>query len=393
MIVVTDPDARFAKRVARTVTARVVHASAAKELDRLIDGGADAVEVVILGPGIDAAEALDVASRMQVSAPEVSMVLVADALSTELLQSALRVGVRDILPVESTDEQLAGTLERAQSLARQLRDRAPAPPAEVHVDRSSVITVFSSKGGVGKSFIASNLAVTLAKRTGQPVALVDLDLQFGDLAIMLQLFPARTMYDAAQNLSHLDAEALGGYLARHPSNVHLLAAPFEPGLAETIPAEAVGEILRMLKRSFRYVVVDSPAAFTEHIVAALDESDSVALLTSMDVPSIKNLKLALQTLDLLGVGREKIRLVLNRADSEVGLRVQDVEKTLGTKVDVSIPSGREVPLSINRGVPLVTEVEYSPVVAALSKLADLVSGESDAAGATRRKHLLRRRAG
>jgi pilus assembly protein CpaE len=257
----------------------------------------------------------------------------------------------------------------------QLRGRVVSTPTSNDADAGvdgKVITVFSSKGGCGKSFVSSNLAVALAQKTGHEVAMVDLDLQFGDLAIMLQLFPARTIYDAAQNLDRLDADALKGYLTPHRGQVFLLAAPLEPGLSETISAESVAKIIRLMKHNYKYVIVDTPPSFTDHVLAALDESDESVLITSMDVPSIKNLKLSLQTLELLGFGRDRIRLVLNRADSKVGLRVQEVEKTLGTRIDVSIPSSREVPLSINRGTPLILEDPRSPVVAAIMKLVEII---------------------
>jgi pilus assembly protein CpaE len=240
-----------------------------------------------------------------------------------------------------------------------------------------VITVFSSKGGCGKSFVSTNLAVALAQKTGEEVALIDLDLQFGDLAIMLQLFPARTIYDAAQNLDRLDADALKGYLTPHRGQVFLLAAPLEPGLSETISAESVAKIIRLMKRLYKYVIIDTPPSFTDHVLAALDESDESVLITSMDVPSIKNLKLSLQTLELLGFGRDRIRLILNRADAKVGLRVQEVEKTLGTRIDVPIPSSREVPLSINRGTPLILEDPKSPVVSSIMRLVDIIATESN----------------
>ena len=152
-----------------------------------------------------------------------------------------------------------------------------------------------------------------------------------------------------------------------------MAAPLEPGLSETISADAVAQILRLLRESFNYVVVDSPPSFTDHVLAALDQSDECVLMTSMDVPSIKNMKLSLQTLQLLGFGRDRIRLVLNRADSKVGLTVQAVEKTLGTTIDVSIPSSRDVSISINRGTPLVIDNPKSPVVASIARLLDIVA--------------------
>ncbi len=379
MIILADSDRGFQARVLEQVGRRdqMLMVDELKTLERTLNEKANEISVLLLGPNLPAEEALRIAERLSLTSPGISVVFVAGTLSSELLQKALRAGVRDVLPDSFTPQQLIDTVARAEALSRQIRERAggPAEPDKDTKDHK-VITVFSSKGGCGKSFIASNLAILLASRTGEEVAMVDLDLQFGDLAIMLQLFPARTIYDAAQNLDRLDADALRGYLTPHRQHVYLLAAPLEPGLAETISAEQVVRIMKMLKQTYRYVIVDSPPSFTDHVLGALDESEECVLVTSMDVPSIKNLKLALQTLELLGFSRNRIRLVLNRADSKVGLRVQEVEKTLGTTVDVAIPSSREVPLSINRGTPLVSEDPKSPVVSAIAKLAQLCGAES-----------------
>lgn len=373
MIVVTDPDPGFRGRVAGPLRSEqeLIEIEEIAPLERLLAERAAAVSVVLLGPGLPAAEALRVASETQRHHPHVSFILVTGSFSSELLHAALRAGVRDVLQTSFGEQQLREVVERALGLAGQIRERTPGPAeAPVAGAGNKIITVFSSKGGSGKSFVSSNLAVLLAQRTGESVALVDLDLQFGDLAIMLQLFPARTIYEAAQELDRLDAEALAGYLTPYRSLVHLLAAPLEPGLAETISAEAAHRILVMLKQIFAYVVIDTPPSFTDHLLSALDETDELVLITTMDVPSIKNLKLSLQTLELLGFGRDRVKLILNRADSKVGLRVQDVEKTLGTRVDVSIPSSPQVPLSINQGSPLVSDDPSSPVAAAINHLAD-----------------------
>lgn len=379
MIIVVDSDRQFRARVAEQIGRRdqLVESDRLDELERMLETRNGKVAVAILGPSTPAIDALRLAERLQVSTPDVGVVLVVGTLTAEILQSALRAGVRDVLPEAFTPQQLVDTVVRCEMLAQQMLDRSGAqaePDAEKKTGK--LITVFSSKGGCGKSFVASNLSILLAQRTGGEVAMVDLDLQFGDLAIMLQLFPARTIYDASQNLDRLDAEAMRGYLTPHRQGVFLLAAPLEPGLSETITADQVKRILKMLTMTFPYVIVDSPPSFTDHVLASLDESQECVLVMSMDVPSIKNLKLALQTLELLGFGRDRIRLVLNRADSKVGLRVQEVEKTLGTSVDVAIPSSREVPLSINRGTPLVTEDPKSPVVSALLKLVEAIGAES-----------------
>lgn len=367
MILIIDPDQSIRARIAERLPKGMPSQDAVSTADALASRS-EGAEVVIVGPGIATADTFALADLLRTERPSVGVVLVADDIGVPEMQAALQAGVRDVWSLAFTAEQAQTTLDRLAKLGAHLR----GPDDDGDGSEHRVITVFSSKGGVGKSFIAANLAMSLARK-GAPVALVDLDLQFGDLAIMLQLFPARTIHDAATATSDLDADALEGYMAEHRGGVRLLAAPFEPGLAETVAPEAVGHILRVLRRTFRYVVVDTPAALNEHVIAAIDESARTVLVGSMDVPSIKNMKLALQTLALLDVPRERIHLVLNRADSEVGLRLGEVERTLGTRVEISIPSGREVPLSINRGVPLMLEMPNSPVTSALQKLTALVS--------------------
>lgn len=392
MIILADSDPRFQTRVSEHIARskdELVIVDNMAQLDQALKQHQGRVNVVILGPNLGLNESFGVARRLESTARDIYVLLIAHALTADVLQQALRSGVRDVLPAAFTGAQLVEAVARGEARAAQIRGAqvdaatqalAPARAATDH----KVITVFSSKGGCGKTFIASNLAVALAMRTTDEVALVDLDLQFGDLAIMLQLFPARTIFDAVQNLDRLDQEAIRGYLTPHRMNVFLLAAPLEPGLAETISADAVAKIIRLLKESFKYVVIDSPPSFTDHVLAALDESDECVLMTSMDVPSIKNMKISLQTLNLLGFGRDRIRLVLNRADSKVGLTVQAVEKTLQTTVDVSIPSSRDVSVSINRGTPLVIDNPKSPVVSSVMRLLEIVGGKlpsEDGAGA------------
>ncbi len=369
-----DPDARFQARVAEQLN-RGSDLVPVDTLDRLESAmiRAGRVDALILGPNLDPEEAFSTARRLQTAQADLSVVLIYPSLGADVFQRALRSGVRDVLPSSFPSAQLVEAVHRAEELAGEIRGSvtsaiASTQPAADH----KVITVFSSKGGCGKSFVASNLAVAIAARTSDEVALLDLDLQFGDLAIMLQLFPARTIFDAAQNLDRLDADAIKGYLTPHRQKVALLAAPLEPGLSETISADAVARIIKLMKETYKWVVIDSPRSFTDHVLAALDQSDECVLMTSMDVPSIKNMKLSLQTLQLLGFGRDRIRLVLNRADSKVGLTVQAVEKTLGTTVDVSIPSSRDVSVSINRGTPLVIDNPKSPVVASIFKMLEIL---------------------
>lgn len=373
MIALIDTDPNFQARVSAGLGGRndPLQIASFADLERIEAGEASLPDVLILGPSVGAPDAMGIAERLRNAAPEVSVILVTDALTSDLLQAALRAGVRDVLPSSFTAEQLADSVERAASVSHGVRDRS-APPAEHDPARPCrVVTVFSAKGGVGKSFVAANLAVLLAQRHAR-VALVDLDLQFGDQAIMMQLFPGRTMSEAAANIDRLDDDSLPGYLTPHKSGLQLLAAPLEPGLAETIQPSATQRLLRLLRRSFDIVIVDTPALFTEHVLVALDDSDECIFMTSLDVPSIKNTKLALQTLEMLGVGKERIRLLLNRADAQVGLRVQEVERMLSARVTAQLPSSREVPLSINQGTPIAFSDPRSTVTAALRELAESV---------------------
>jgi len=398
LIIFADPNRRLWSSFDRQLGRRddVMHVEGIADLDRLMAERAGEVDVLVFGPDVTVTAALEASARMQLNAPEVSVVVVAETPTPDLLHKAIRAGVKDVLPSSFTPEQLREAIDRAEDLTRKLRGRASAAETDLLNGKTHrVVSVFSSKGGSGKSFMASNLAILLAQQSGQDVALVDLDLQSGDLAIMLQLLPAWTIHDAVKDLDRLDAGALKGYLTVERSGVHLLAAPLDPSLAEKVSGAAVHRVLQLLRESFAYVVVDTPAFFSDQVLAALDESDGCVLIASLDVPSIKSLKLSLQTLEQLGLGRERIRLALNRADSKVGLRIEDVEKTLGTQIDVSIPSSRDVPLSINQGIPLAVQNRKSPVIAAISKLAAalVASGGGVQAGTQPRQGLFGRSRG
>lgn len=364
MIVIVDPDPGF-----RSKTTAELGRPGVQELAGLVNlaaAGLSPGSVVVLGPHLEPADQLRAAHDMQTTAPGVSVVLVAESLTPEVLQRAMRAGVKDVVPLGAPAGALRDAVNRAEALSRQAQGGPQGPDAAARPH--CLVTVFSTKGGCGKSVVASNLAILLADRTGEGVALVDLDLESGDLAIMLGLLPAWTIYDAAEHLERLDEETLRAYLTPHPSGVALLAAPLDPALAATVSPEAVRRILRTMMAIFPYIIVDGPAAFTDQVLAALDESDVCILVGSMDVPSIKNLKLGLSTLAKLGIPRERIKVVLNRADSKVGLNVGEVEKTLGSRIDVAIPSTRDVPLSVNQGSPLATQGRRSAVVNAIAEL-------------------------
>jgi pilus assembly protein CpaE len=261
-------------------------------------------------------------------------------------------------------------VRRVRDVAAAMRQRSGHGDGSEDGRRGVVVTVFSAKGGCGKTTLASNLAASLADGGRREVCLVDLDLNFGDVAIVLQLFPAHTLADAVPLLETLDLPAVMALLTPHSPGLSALVAPVEPGSAEAVPASLVTTILQLLREQFAYVIVDTPPAFTDHVLAAFDQSDMIALLATLDIPALKNLKLTLETLDLLNYPRERMRVVLNRADSKVGLALSEVEKTLRVPIALHIPSSRAVPASINRGVPILLDDPGHPVSIAIRQFGE-----------------------
>ena len=330
--------------------------------------------VLVLGPSFAAGADLASVEQLLNARREVGAIMVTTQLTTELLQQALRSGVKDVLQAPIEPAQLAEAVSRA---AASLSYVAPAAPAETMTyaedgELGRVITVFSTKGGAGKSVIASNLAVILAIRSEKPVVLIDADLQFGDIAVMLKLSPQHTIVDAVSALDRLDVGFLGNLLAEHgPSGLLVLPAPLEPAFADQIGAAEMVRIVEILRTFCSFVVIDTPAYFNDVVLGLIEISDDVLLVAGMDIPNIKNVKIGLQTLRLLNTPMEKLRLVLNRANSKVKLDVGEVERTLGVQADALIPSDVVVPQSVNKGEAVVLTAPKSSVSKALEEMADL----------------------
>lgn len=353
-------------------------------------------DVVVVGPSVDLTAALHLAEIMRVSRPSLGVVLVRRRVDTSVLADSLRAGVREV----AEERDLAGlnaAVRRAREVARALRHQAGQPEAGPASRKGRLVTVFSAKGGCGKTTVSTNIATILAGM-GRRVCLVDLDLAFGDVAIALQLMPSHTIADAVPLEATLDAEGVQGLLTTHSSGVKALVAPVQPDAKETISAALVGHLLEVLKAEFDVVVVDTPPAFDDQVLQAFDHTDVLILLATLDVPALKNLKLTLETLELLNFPRDRWQLVMNRADSKVGLSINDVEKALQVPIVGQIPSSRDVPASINRGVTIATDDPRHPVSQALRQLVEehVLAGTPpisahDGHGGEQRRSLLRRR--
>ncbi|MGH8833573.1 MAG: AAA family ATPase [Actinomycetes bacterium] len=330
--------------------------------------------VVVLAPSVGVGSAFDLAEQMRVERPALSVILLQDRLDAGLLPDALRAGVREVVDQHDLTA-VTVAVRQAGELAARMREREyehePSPPMrDGDHPLGKVITVFSAKGGCGKTTLATNLAVALAEAGDREVCLVDLDLQFGDVAIAMQLYPTHTIADAVAVSGTLDDFSIRGLLTVYSPGVSVLAAPLEPGSAETIPATLVAHVLTQLSQMFDAVVVDTPAAFSDFVLAAFDLTDLFLLIATLDIPALKNLKLTLETMDLLNYSRENWRVVLNRADSKVGLAITEVEKTLRLPISAQIPSSRAVPVSVNRGIPIVLDDPGHPVSLEIRRLAE-----------------------
>ncbi len=327
--------------------------------------------VALLGPSCAGSAGLIAVERLTRSRPEVGTVLMVEALSTDVLQRALRAGVKDVLAAPVEAGELALAVERVGgSLAPAAPTALAESPAPAGYGR--LVTIFSTKGGAGKSVIAVNLAVTLARRSDRPVVLVDADLQFGDVAVMLKLAPQHTIVDAVNAIDKLDGPLLQSLLARHdPSGLLVMPAPLEPAFADQIGSSQMLRIIELLRQTSAFVIVDAPAYFNDVVLGLIEASDDVLLVAGMDIPNIKNVKIGLQTLRLLNIPLSKLKLILNRANSKVKLDVGEVERTLGIKADILVPSDVVVPQSVNRGTPVVLDAPKSGVAKSLEGLADL----------------------
>jgi pilus assembly protein CpaE len=345
--------------------------------------------VVIFGPGLADADGLAEVEQFTRARPDAGAILVATELSTGLLQQALRCGVRDVLGAPTEPMSLHESVERVAGTLT-LMPTIPSPGATDEAPPlGRVITVASTKGGSGKSVVATNLAVILARSTTRPVVLVDADLQFGDVAVMMRLTASHTLVDAVSAQGRLDAQYLQSLLARHEaSGLLILPAPLEPSFAERVSGDDMVRIVEILQTFCEYVIVDTPAQFNDVVLALIEHSDDVMMVAGMDIPNIKNTKLGLQTLRMLGVPEERLTLLLNRANARVQLEVSEVERTLGTKAAGLIPADIVVPQTVNKGVPVVLDAPKSDVARAFMHIAGLITGNEVAAAAPARKRSL-----
>lgn len=374
-VAVVDEDPKTRTRLAVQLGERA-HAGVFATLDSVVERAGDVPVVLVVGPSFCNEPGMAEVGRVVRSRPNTAAILAVNDLTTAVMQMAIRSGVSDVLQLPVDEAQLTESVERASENLT----LAPAGPSNSGgadgegPERGRVTTVFSTKGGTGKSVIACNLAVQLAKTSEKPVVLLDGDLQFGDVAVMLKLTPRHTIVDAVSNIDRLDQNLLRSLLIKHErSGVFVLPSPLEPGFADQVSGADMTKIIGLLAEFAGHVIVDTPSHFNEVNLAVLEQSEDIVLVAGMDIPAIKNVKIGLQVLRLLDMPVSRVKLVLNRANAKVKLDVGEVERTLQIKADILLPSDVLVPQSVNKGHPAILEAPKSAVAKSIEQLADLIT--------------------
>ncbi|MFB6346374.1 MAG: RDD family protein [bacterium] len=322
-------------------------------------------EILLLSFPLEAdKETADLVEELAVEAPQTEIILIAESMEeSEVGRSLQRLGARDSLvrPLES--DELLDVIEDVISISRRQKEKLTEMMGGTTVSEQKerpgkLISVFSTKGGVGRSLISTNLACMIRELTGKSVALVDLDLQFGDAAIMLDMTPTTMIASLARDCKEedrVDYDLLERYMHEHEdSGIELLAAPPRPEEADYVQAAETRKILDALKRHYHYVVVDTSSQITEPVIASLENSDLIVLLLTLELPTIKDGKLMLELIDDLGLSRDKVQVIMNRDIPNSEIELQEVEEALDQDVLGGLPSdGRVVMPSVNEGRPVV----------------------------------------
>ena len=379
MAIICDPGPG-ARDLARATGEPCILTGTPGELGEALDAEPGELMIVI-GASVAAEEALRFAAACRVRHPGAGIILVrGDAADPRVLGEALRAGIREIVPSGDL-EALAAACRRSAAITRQLRAAARSAGGKA----GRMVTVFAAKGGCGKTMVAINLAVTLARQSGLSVCLADLDLAFGDVAITLQAEPSKTIADAVPMAGHVDEAGAASLLTPYKPGLQLLLAPVGPGEAERIPAALTTELLVTLQGMFDWVICDTPAQFSDHVLTAMDGSDTHVLLTAPEIPSLKNLRVTLDTLDMLRYPPNIRHVVLNRFDSRVGITPAEVRQILRCPIAAHVPSSRSVPQSVNTGRPLAWADPRHPVSKAIAGLAATLQPSRHAQPAGRKR--------
>jgi pilus assembly protein CpaE len=353
-------------------------------VESLLSEGHVSPDIVVLSSAVKEQEAFGLAEFVGRSSPATAVVLVRDTTLNGVLPAAMRAGVRDVVDLSRGGDELREALMRAVAWSRSLRSFSTDDAAREPQSRGTVISVFSSKGGTGKTFLACNLAAAIALRTKTDTAVVDLDFEMGDVFSYFGTEPKHPVQDFLALGDQMDTEVVLSFGRNLQEHLFGFGAVPDPSAAP-ISGEAVGKVLRNFRSIFAYTVIDATTGYSDSTLAAFDLSDTLLLITGLDVVGVRHLTQALNTLRSLGYPEERFRIIMNRADSKVGLTPEEITSAVKLRVDDLIPSSRLVPTSLNMGQPLVSHQPRADVSKAVFDIADTLIVHAPAASGSKRR--------
>jgi pilus assembly protein CpaE len=358
-------------------------------------------DVVLMDINMPDMDGIAATERLSAEAPAASVVMMSVQGEADYLRRSMLAGAREFLVKPFSSDELTTSIRQVYTREREKQSRIAVQPAgsasggaavSAGDDRDRrepgrVVAVFGPKGGVGRTTLAVNLAVAAATELGLRTCLVDASFQFGDVGVLLNLNPKnKSIADLIPELESGEAESLDAFIINHSSGIRVLLAPPSPEMAELVTPTATRRMLEALRESHDLVVVDCMSSFNDTTLSILDLADTVLTMLSLEITSIKNIRLFLEVAEQLGYGADKVRLVLNRADSSLGIRVADVEHSIGRRVDHTIVSdGRSVVYALNRGVPFFLSNREAQVSQDVLRLASAVAGTRTADAGESRK--------
>jgi pilus assembly protein CpaE len=344
-------------------------------------------QLIIVGPNIKIETARSIAEHFRTSRPSLGVILIRNRLDVTVMSEALRAGIREVVGSDDASS-LVAACKRSIEVSSRIQETNLTLGADS--TKGKVLIVFSAKGGCGKTTLSVNLAYALAASSKYRIALLDFDLQFGDIAVALQNEPKKTISDAISMQNSMDSMGIKSLMAPQLENLDVLFAPTNPTDVEFISIELVDSLLLNLKNNYDFIVVDTPPAFTDVILRIFDQADKCFLITTLDMPSIKNLKLVISTLEALNINKDRLEFVLNKGGIKTGISKIEAEEMIGEKFNAEIPYSNEVSSSTNRGKPIVIDKPRHPVSKAIRGLAAKTIDQFSQNALVRKKSFFRR---
>lgn len=321
----------------------------------------DIVLMDINMPGVDGITASE---RISQQVPFCQIIMMSVQGEADYLRRSMLAGAREFLIKPFSSDELVSSIRRVYQLGATRRQAMPAmtqiptgaaaSTSTMPQEKGKIVTVYSAKGGVGCSTIAVNVAIALQQNAASKVALVDTSLQFGDVGVLLNLYASRTIADLASHVDELDNELINDIFIAHSSGIKALLAPPRPEVADTVTPALVVDVLERLRTMFDIIIVDTSSVLDDLVLSVLDISDKIIVVTTPEIPAIKNAKLLFEVTEALEYERERTMFILNKVDKRINIRAEDIEANIKYKIEAQLPlDERSVTTAVNQGVPFV----------------------------------------